>query len=162
MISAYRTGKSYIQNLSLTLAIIIVLCFGLIQIDWIDIHAIILALVSTLIAHSLASFRSVSTETSSRDSGSTNQQSKTSVEKQTLYVGNLLYRTRKEDLIELFSPFGTVHSARIILDRDTRKSKGYGFVELDAKAAQRALSELNNSQFQGRALKITEAKGRDS
>ena len=78
----------------------------------------------------------------------------------TLYVGNLVYRTSKDDLIELFRPYGDVISARIILDRDTRKSKGYGFVELNARSAERAINDLNGLEIQGRTLRVTEAKDR--
>ena len=78
----------------------------------------------------------------------------------TLYVGNLLYRTKRDDLIEIFGKFGDVISARIILDKDSRKSKGYGFVEMATGDAITAVEALNGSDFNGRALRVNEAKGR--
>lgn len=78
----------------------------------------------------------------------------------TLYVGNLLYRTKRDDLIRVFSKFGDVISARIIVDKDSRKSKGYGFVEMSNREAELAVSALNGSDLNGRALRVNEAKGR--
>ncbi|MFV2055116.1 MAG: RNA recognition motif domain-containing protein [Thiohalomonadales bacterium] len=78
----------------------------------------------------------------------------------TLYVGNLLYRTKRDDLERVFSKFGEVISARIILDKDSRKSKGYGFVEMSSQDASSAITALNGSELNGRALRVNEAKGR--
>jgi len=78
----------------------------------------------------------------------------------TLYVGNLLYSTKRDDLAHIFSKFGKVISARIILDKDSRKSKGYGFVEMSGRDAGPAVTALNGSDLNGRALRVNEAKGR--
>ena len=79
-----------------------------------------------------------------------------------LYVGNLTYETTDNDLQNLFAPFGTVQSAQVIMDRDTGRSKGFGFVEMNnADEAQAAINALNGQESNGRALKVNEAKPRE-
>jgi RNA recognition motif-containing protein len=79
-----------------------------------------------------------------------------------LYVGNLSYATTSEQLQELFSKHGTVESANVISDRDTGRSKGFGFVEMGSEdAARAAISALNGVQHDGRALTVNEAKPRE-
>lgn len=79
-----------------------------------------------------------------------------------LYVGNLSYSTTNESLEELFAEFGTVRSAQVIQDRDTGRSKGFGFVEMaDDNAARSAISGLNEKDFGGRPLTVNEAKPRE-
>src|SRR5215212_4585775 len=79
-----------------------------------------------------------------------------------LYVGNLSYNTTSSDLEQLFSPHGTVTSAEVIQDRDTGRSKGFGFVQMGSDAeAQAAIAALNGQQSDGRALTVNEAKPRE-
>jgi len=79
-----------------------------------------------------------------------------------LYVGNLTYNVNEADLEALFTPFGTVQSAQIIVDRDTNRSKGFGFVEMDTEAqAQAAIQALNDHEHDGRRLTVNEAKPRE-
>ena len=79
-----------------------------------------------------------------------------------LYVGNLSYDTNNASLEELFVPFGSVRSAQVIQDRDTGRSKGFGFVEMaDDNAARTAMAELNEKDFGGRPLTVNEAKPRE-
>jgi len=79
-----------------------------------------------------------------------------------LYVGNLTYGVSESDLEALFSQFGTVQSAQIIVDRDTNRSKGFGFVEMDTDAqAQAAIAGLNEREHDGRRLTVNEAKPRE-
>ena len=79
-----------------------------------------------------------------------------------LYVGNLSYETSGSDLQELFSAYGTVRSAQVIADRETGRSKGFGFVEMGSdEEAQAAMTALNGSQHGGRALTVNEAKPRE-
>lgn len=79
-----------------------------------------------------------------------------------LYVGNLTYNVNESDLEALFTPFGTVQSAQIIVDRDTNRSKGFGFVEMDTEAqAQAAIQGLNAREHDGRNLTVNEAKPRE-
>jgi RNA recognition motif-containing protein len=80
-----------------------------------------------------------------------------------LYVGNLSYSVTNESLEGLFAEFGTVNSAQVIQDRDTGRSKGFGFVEMaDENAAQQAINALNEKEHEGRALTVNEAKPRES
>jgi RNA recognition motif-containing protein len=76
-----------------------------------------------------------------------------------LYVGNLAYAVTDSDLTEMFSPHGTVQSAQVIMDRDTNRSKGFGFVEMGSDAeAQAAITALNGQEKDGRALTVNEAR----
>lgn len=79
-----------------------------------------------------------------------------------IYCGNLSYNVSKADLEKLFSSYGAVRSADIIMDRDTGQSKGFGFVEMEnAGDAQKAINGLNDQPHDGRPLKVNEAKPRE-
>jgi len=79
-----------------------------------------------------------------------------------LYVGNLTYNVNETDLETLFSQFGTVQSAQVIQDRETGRSKGFGFVEMDTEAqAQAAIQALHDQEHDGRRLTVNEAKPRE-
>lgn len=79
-----------------------------------------------------------------------------------LYVGNLSYNTTGSDLEQLFSQHGSVQSAEVIADRDTGRSKGFGFVEMSSQEeAQKAIAALNGQEHDGRALTVNEAKPRE-
>jgi cold-inducible RNA-binding protein len=79
-----------------------------------------------------------------------------------LYCGNLSYNTSDSDLDQLFSTFGQVQSAQVIMDRDTGRSKGFGFVEMSSDAeAQAAIEGLNLKEHDGRALAVNEARPRE-
>ena len=76
-----------------------------------------------------------------------------------LYVGNLPYSFRDEDLQQTFSPFGAIASAKVMMERDTGRSKGFGFVEMGSDAeAQAAINGVNGQQHGGRALVVNEAR----
>ena len=80
-----------------------------------------------------------------------------------LYVGNLAYGVSSSDLQQMFEPHGTVESAQVIMDRDTGRSKGFGFVEMGTdQEAQAAIAALNGQQSDGRALTVNEAKPKES
>ena len=79
-----------------------------------------------------------------------------------LYVGNLSYNVTNSDLEQLCSPHGTVQSADVIQDRDTGRSKGFGFVQMGSEGeAQAAISALNGQDHDGRSLTVNEAKPRE-
>ncbi|QEH37060.1 RNA recognition motif (RRM, RBD, or RNP domain) [Aquisphaera giovannonii] len=79
-----------------------------------------------------------------------------------LYVGNLPYSVTSSDLESWFNQFGTVQSAQVIQDRDTGRSKGFGFVEMDTDAeAQAAIQGLHDQEYDGRRLTVNEAKPRE-
>jgi cold-inducible RNA-binding protein len=79
-----------------------------------------------------------------------------------LYVGNLAYGVSNTDLENMFTPHGTVQSAQVIMDRDTGRSKGFGFVEMgNNNEAQAAIDALNGKETDGRALTVNEARPRE-
>src|SRR5688500_14544934 len=79
-----------------------------------------------------------------------------------IYVSNLSFNVHDEDLRDFFAPFGEVTSAKIINDRETGRSRGFGFVEMsDDTAARKAISELNGGSVEGRTISVTEAKPRE-
>src|SRR5579884_4542426 len=79
-----------------------------------------------------------------------------------LYVGNLSYETTGSDLEQLFTPHGGVQSAEVIADRDTGRSKGFGFVQMESDdAAKAAIAALDGKDLQGRALTVNVAKPRE-
>ena len=76
-----------------------------------------------------------------------------------LYVGNLTYGVTSSDLQTMFEPFGTVQSAQVIMDRDTGRSKGFGFVEMGSdQEAQAAIAGMNGKESDGRSLTVNEAR----
>jgi cold-inducible RNA-binding protein len=79
-----------------------------------------------------------------------------------LYVGNLPYSMRDDDLQQHFAEFGQVSSAKVMMDRDTGRSKGFGFVEMGSgNEAQAAIRGMNGQSFDGRALVVNEARPRE-
>jgi cold-inducible RNA-binding protein len=80
-----------------------------------------------------------------------------------IFVGNLAFDTTNQDLETLFATVGTCESASVITDRNTGRSRGFGFVEMSSNdEAQRAIAELNGREVQGRAINVSEAKERSS
>ncbi|WP_315815360.1 RNA-binding protein [Paraflavitalea speifideaquila] len=76
-----------------------------------------------------------------------------------IYVANLAFTVRDEELKNLFTPLGQVSAAKVINDRETGRSKGFGFVEMeDDNAAREAISQLDQSSIDGRQIKVSEAK----
>ncbi len=83
-------------------------------------------------------------------------------EKMNIYVGNVSYDLTEKELEELFAEFGSVSAARIITDRTTGRSKGFGFVEMDNKAeGEEAIKQLDGKEMNGRTLKVNEARPRE-
>lgn len=79
-----------------------------------------------------------------------------------LYVGNLSYKVSSSDLEQLLSQYGQVQSAEVIVDRDSGRSKGFGFVEMSTdEEAQAAIAGLNGNEHEGRALTVNEARPRE-
>ncbi len=79
-----------------------------------------------------------------------------------LYVGNLPYQISSSELESLFSEFGTVQSAQVVQDRETGRSKGFGFVEMSTESeADTAIQELNGRDYEGRNLTVNEARPRE-
>jgi RNA recognition motif-containing protein len=79
-----------------------------------------------------------------------------------IYVGNLPYTVRDNDLLSLFQEYGNVSSAKVIMDRETDRSKGFGFVEMpSADEGTNAINKLNGYEINGRALRVNEARPRE-
>jgi RNA recognition motif-containing protein len=80
-----------------------------------------------------------------------------------LYVGNLSFQTSSDDLEQLFAQAGTVESASVVEDRDTGRSRGFGFVEMSTKEeGEAAIAQFNGTEVNGRALNVNEAKPREN
>lgn len=77
-----------------------------------------------------------------------------------LYVGNLPFSSDDQSLKELFQSFGNIVSARVMSDRDTGRSRGFGFVEMNEADARSAMASLNGSAYEGRTLRVNEAEKR--
>ena len=77
-----------------------------------------------------------------------------------IYVGNLPWSATDTELRDLFSTIGTVHSAAVVSDRETGRSRGFGFIEMDEGDAEKAISQLNGREMDGRALRVNEAQER--
>jgi RNA recognition motif-containing protein len=75
-----------------------------------------------------------------------------------VYVGNLPFRTTEDELAALFQQVGAVESVSIITDRDTGRSKGFGFVSMNSEDADKAIAQFNGADFNGRALTVNEAR----
>ncbi len=79
-----------------------------------------------------------------------------------IYVGNLVYSATSEQVKELFSQFGKVFNVKLIYDRETKKSKGFGFVEMQEEGVSEAIAKLDNTDFMGRTIRVTEANPKKS
>ena len=78
-----------------------------------------------------------------------------------IFVANLNYKIRKENLEGIFAEYGEVTSAKIIFDRDTKRSKGYGFVEMpNEEQAKKAIAELNGAEWEGKVIMVKESEAR--
>ncbi|MCZ2646596.1 RNA-binding protein [Bacteroides fragilis] len=79
-----------------------------------------------------------------------------------IYVGNLSYRVKEADLQQVMEDYGTVTSCKVIMDCETGKSKGFGFVEIaDDAAGAKAIAELNGAEYEGRTMVVKEARPRE-
>lgn len=78
-----------------------------------------------------------------------------------IFVGNLSYNAKEDELVDLFSQFGEVHSVKFISDRETGKFRGFGFVEMDDAQAVEAIEKLNDTTFGGRMVRVNEANERE-
>ncbi len=134
------------------------LAFALVQSQGISNNTIILA-IGLLIGHLVGVFAAPS----SKISGKTKKQASKSAANSeiiSLYVGNLAYSARRDALSDLFGQFGRVDSVRIMTDRETRRPRGYGFVEMEGNGALTAINQLDGTEFCGRTLRVSEANQR--
>lgn len=75
-----------------------------------------------------------------------------------IYVGNLPFSATEEELKEIFTQYGQVHSAKVIMDRESGRSKGFGFVEMSENVGRKAIEELNEAEYDGKQLTVNEAR----
>ena len=78
-----------------------------------------------------------------------------------IYIGNLSYDSTEDSIRTLFEQYGAVHSVKLITDRDTGRARGFGFVEMDGDGGKTAISALDGTEVDGRAIKVNEAKPRE-
>lgn len=145
------TLKTYMVGLFVLTMIAIVVSTLLPAIGVEDKNIFITIIVGMLIGHL------VGTTVSERPTNSSSTNESASSELKTIYVGNLAFTASKSDLYDLFKPYGKVHSSRVMFDRITRKSRGFGFVEMNSDAAEAAIEELDGADFSGRSIKVNEA-----
>ena len=112
-----------------------------------------------LIGHLIGVFAAPSSKTRSKTSKPSSKSAANS-EIISLYVGNLAYSARRDALSDLFGQFGRVDSVRIMTDRETRRPRGYGFVEMEGNGALTAIKKLDGTEFCGRTLRVSEANQR--
>ena len=80
-----------------------------------------------------------------------------------MYVSNISFNTGETELQELFANYGTVNSASVVLDKETKRSRGFGFVEMeDEESAQTAMAKLNGKEIEGRHLNVSEARAKST
>jgi RNA recognition motif-containing protein len=115
----------------------------------------VLVFISAFIAPLVTGFTSTSSRSSTVSDSSVSDE-----DVSTLYVGNLPYRANETSVKELFSTHGTVLSVRLMKDKHTGKRRGFGFVEMASDDLDKAISALNDTEFQQRTLKVREAKER--
>ncbi len=77
-----------------------------------------------------------------------------------IYVGNLSWSMNNADLEEIFAKFGEVHSANVVMDRETGRSRGFGFVEMSDDGGRSAIEELNETEVRSRRIRVSEARER--
>lgn len=77
-------------------------------------------------------------------------------------MGNLPFSATDESLKQIFSEYGQVQSAKVIVDRDTNRSKGFGFVEMTDNAAKKAITELNEAEYEGKQITVNEARPKEN
>ena len=116
-------------------------------------------IVGLIIGHLVGVFTISSTRSTSSTS---NNGSKSAADSEiiSLYIGNLAYNAQRDSLSKLFGQYGQVSSVRIMTDRETRRPRGYGFVEMEGSGALTAINKLDGTEFCGRTLRVSEANQR--
>jgi len=120
---------------------------------------ITILIIGLIIGHLIGVFAAPSSKTRNKTSKPSSKSAANS-EIISLYVGNLAYSTRRDALSDLFGQFGRVDSVRIMTDRETRRPRGYGFVEMEGNGALTAIKKLDGTEFCGRTLRVSEANQR--
>ncbi|MDR3272506.1 MAG: RNA-binding protein [Flavobacteriaceae bacterium] len=79
-----------------------------------------------------------------------------------IFISNLNYRLTSDDLQQLFSEYGEVQSAKVVNDRETGRSRGFGFVEMEDEEGRKAIQELNQAEYDGKVISVSEARPREA
>ncbi|MEI6858782.1 MAG: RNA-binding protein [Shewanella sp.] len=142
------------------LIVLIIAILGALAIHFVapELNAAVAFFTGVIIASAIFSLKNQSTPTSNNATRVEQYTGPT----MTLYVGNLPYRVHEGEVKELFGKYGPVNSVRLVRDRKTGRRKGFGFIEMSEAGAQKAMSKLNEFDFQERTLKVREAKSQDS
>jgi len=143
--------KTYMVGLLVLIGIAILISLVLPSIGIDNKNVVLAVMAGLLVGH----FVGTSVTTAPATAAVNNRQIQNNVT--TLYVGNLAFHTSKYDLYNLFKQYGKVHSSRIMFDKVTRKSRGFGFVEMNSKDAETAIEALDGMDFSGRNIRVNEA-----
>ncbi len=153
----FSSLKRYAAGLTVTLGVFGIYYLTISTTNVGNLSAIPAMFVGLVAGHFLGYIFSGSVNDNSRQNKPTGNSQST----KTIYVGNLPFKTTRYELKELFQPYGKVAAVRIMINKETRKPKGYGFVEMPRDDANKAIAKLNGISFIGRNLKISEANERD-
>lgn len=139
------------------------LAFWILRSQGLDTNSLIVLGTGLFIGHlvGVCFHASARTSTASKPAAAAGKSAADSGETISLYVGNLAYSAQRNALRDLFAEYGQVNSVRIMTDRNTRRPRGYGFVDMEKNAGLKAMAALNNTDFCGRNLKVSEAQQRD-
>jgi len=142
------------------LIVLIIAILGALAINFVapELNAAVAFFVGAIIASTVFTLQGQSS-TPSNNAASVEQYTGPTM---TLYVGNLPYRVHEGEVKELFGKYGPVNSVRLVRDRKTGRRKGFGFIEMSEAGAKKAMSKLNEFDFQERTLKVREAKSQDA
>ncbi len=161
----FRTPSPALYFGSLLIAApIAYLVYWVLQTQHLSGNGLIVLATGLFIGHLIAAFSRPSAAQASSRQQNANASAPTASSGDTisLYVGNLAYSAQRDELQALFAQHGSVASVRIMTDRATRRPRGYAFVEMELNAGREALSQLDNVEFCGRALRVSEAKQRNT
>ena len=153
MLSNLPSLKIYTIGLIVSLMVFGIFYFLVEGLNLVALSPMTGVLVGLLTGHFLGYLISTQSDNRNEQPSRGNQNSKT----KTIYVGNLPFKTTRYELKELFQPYGKVHTVRIMIDKATRKPRGFGFVEMPHADAADAIANLDGVSFIGRSLKISEA-----
>jgi hypothetical protein len=148
----------YISSLIIS-GLVAGLAYALLQTQAITVDSSTILIIGLVIGHLVGVFSAPSSKIPGKAS---KQGSKSAGDSEiiSLYVGNLDYSVRRDKLSDLFSQYGRIKSVRIMTDRETRRPRGYGFVEMEGNGALTAINQLDGTEFCGRTLRVSEANQR--
>ena len=132
------------------------LAYALLQTQAIAENSTVILIIGLVIGHLVGVFAVPSSATPAKVRKQASKSAGNS-EIISIYVGNLAYNAKRDGLSDLFSQYGRIKSVRIMTDRETRRPRGYGFVEMEGNGALEAIKQLDGTEFCGRTLRVSEA-----